>query len=98
MTSTFYISYTAMQIPGGWIADRWGNKRLIVVSVAFWSLFTLMTGLVRSLASLIAIHFIFGLGEGGYLGAAVKGITESCARADRPKMSALLMSATPLHH
>jgi sugar phosphate permease len=25
--STFYISYAAMQIPGGWIADRWAAKR-----------------------------------------------------------------------
>jgi MFS family permease len=91
--STFYISYAAMQIPGGWIADRWGSKKVIVVSVAFWSLFTLMTGLAWSLASLIAIRFIFGLGEGGYPGAAVKGVTESVARADRPKMSALLMSS-----
>jgi sugar phosphate permease len=91
--STFYISYAAMQIPGGWIADRWGSKRVIVASIAFWSLFTLMTGLAWSLASLIAIRFIFGLGEGGYPGAAVKGVTESCAREDRPKMSALLMSS-----
>lgn len=91
--STFYVSYAAMQIPGGWIADRWGSKKVIVVSIAFWSLFTLMTGLAWSVASLIAIRFIFGLGEGGYPGAAVKGVTESCARADRPKMSALLMSS-----
>ncbi|MCP3725164.1 MFS transporter [Paraburkholderia sp. CNPSo 3272] len=91
--STFYISYAAMQIPGGWIADRWGSKKVIVVSVAFWSLFTLMTGLAWSLASLIAIRFIFGLGEGGFPGAAIKGVTESCAREDRPKMSALLMSS-----
>lgn len=91
--STFYIGYAAMQIPGGWIADRWGSKKVIVVSIAFWSLFTLMTGLAWSLASLIAIRFIFGLGEGGYPGAAVKGVTESCAREDRPKMSSFLMSS-----
>lgn len=91
--SAFYFSYAAMQIPGGWIADRWGSKKVIVVSVGLWSLFTLMTGFAWSLASLIVVRFVFGLGEGGYPGAAVKGVTESCARADRPKMSALLMSS-----
>lgn len=91
--STFYFSYAAMQIPGGWIADRWGSKSVIVVSVAFWSLFTLMTGMAWSLASLIAIRLVFGLGEGGYPGAAVKGVTEACPRADRPKMASLLMSS-----
>ncbi|RXV66051.1 MFS transporter [Burkholderia stabilis] len=91
--STFYIGYAAMQIPGGWLADRWGSKKVIVVSILSWSVFTLMTGLAWSLASLIAIRFIFGLGEGGYPGAAMKGMAESSAREDRPKLFALLMSS-----
>ncbi|MEJ8794709.1 MFS transporter [Trinickia caryophylli] len=93
IVSTFYLSYAAMQIPGGWIADRWGSKVVVVISIAFWSLFTLLTGFAWSLASLIAIRFIFGLGEGGYPSASVKGIAEAYSRADRPKMSALLVSS-----
>ncbi len=91
--SAFYLSYAAMQIPGGWIADRWGSKSVVVASIAFWSLFTLLTGFAWSLASLIAIRFIFGLGEGGYPSASIKGIAESFPRTDRPKMSALLVSS-----
>ncbi len=91
--SAFYLSYAAMQIPGGWIADRWGSKSVVVASIAFWSIFTLLTGFAWSLASLIAIRFVFGLGEGGYPSASIKGIAEAYPRADRPKMSALLVSS-----
>lgn len=91
--SAFYLSYAAMQIPGGWIADRWGSKSVVVASIAFWSLFTLLTGFAWSLVSLIVIRFIFGLGEGGYPSASVKGIAETYPRADRPKLTALLVSS-----
>ena len=91
--SVFYLSYAAMQIPGGWIADRWGSKMVVVTSIAFWSLFTLLTGLAWSLASLIAVRFLFGLGEGGYPSASIKGIAEIYPRAERPKMSAMLVSS-----
>ncbi|WP_122154180.1 MFS transporter [Paraburkholderia sp.] len=91
--SAFYLSYSIMQIPGGWLADRFGSKVVVVVSIAFWSLFTALTGLAWSLASLIAIRFIFGLGEGGYPASAVKGVVEAYPRAERPKMSSLLISS-----
>lgn len=91
--SVFYLSYAAMQIPGGWIADRWGSKWVVVTSIAFWSLFTLLTGLAWSLASLIAIRLLFGLCEGGYPSASIKGIAEIYPRVERPKMSAMLVSS-----
>jgi MFS family permease len=77
--SAFYLSYSIMQIPGGWLADRFGSKVVVVVSIAFWSL--------------IAIRFIFGLGEGGYPASAVKGVVEAYPRAERPRMSSLLISS-----
>jgi MFS family permease len=91
--SVFYLSYAAMQIPGGWIADRWGSKWVVVTSIAFWSLFTLLTGLAWSLASLIAIRLLFGLCECGYTSASIKGIAEIYPRLERPKKSAMLVSS-----
>ncbi|WDY58629.1 MFS transporter [Pseudomonas sp. PSKL.D1] len=91
--SAFYLGYAAMQIPGGWLSDRFGAKRVVIVSIALWSVFTLMTGLAWSLASLLIIRFLFGLGEGSYPSAAVKGVAEVYARKDRPKMASLLISS-----
>lgn len=91
--SAFYLGYAAMQIPGGWLADKYGSKRVIVVSIVLWSVFTIMTGLAWSLASLLIIRFLFGLGEGSYPSSAMKGVAESYARHARPKMTGLMTSS-----
>lgn len=91
--SAFYLGYAAMQIPGGWLADRFGSKAVIIISIGLWSLFTVMTGFAWSLTSLLLIRFLFGLGEGGYPSSAMKGIAELFPRDGRPKMSGFLMSS-----
>ncbi|RRV06778.1 MFS transporter [Pseudomonas sp. v388] len=91
--SAFYLGYAAMQIPGGWLADRYGSKVVIVVSIGLWSLFTVMTGLAWSLASLLIIRFLFGLGEGSYPSSAMKGVAENYPREARPKMAGLMISS-----
>lgn len=91
--SAFYLGYAIMQIPGGWLADKYGSKRVIVVSIALWSVFTVMTGLAWSLASLLVIRFLFGLGEGSYPSSAMKGVAEIYPRENRPKMAGLMISS-----
>src|SRR3954469_23192827 len=41
--SAFFLGYAAMQIPGGWLADRFGSKFVIVIAIASWSVFTVLT-------------------------------------------------------
>ncbi len=91
--SAFFLGYAAMQIPGGWLSDRFGSKYVIVIAIAAWSVFTVMTSFAWSLASLIVIRLIFGLTEGAYPSASVKAITEIFDKASRPKLSALLVSS-----
>jgi MFS family permease len=38
--SAFFLGYAAMQVPGGWLADRIGSKYVVIVTIALWSLFT----------------------------------------------------------
>ena len=91
--SAFFLGYAAMQIPGGWLADRFGSKYVIVFAIAAWSIFTVMTSFAWSLGSLIVIRLIFGLTEGAYPSASVKGVTELFDKPSRPKLSALLVSS-----
>ena len=39
--SAFFIGYSIMQIPGGWLADHLGSKTVILVAMTLWSIFTL---------------------------------------------------------
>ena len=64
--SAFFVGYAFMQIPGGWLADRFGSRKVIVAAVVAWSIFTALSGLAWSFISLILIRFLFGIGEGGY--------------------------------
>jgi len=63
--SAFALGYAIGQIPTGWAADRFGPRLLLTAAVTIWSLLTGLTGLVHSLASLIAVRFLFGLAEAG---------------------------------
>jgi sugar phosphate permease len=91
--SAFFLGYAAMQIPGGWLSDRFGSKYVIVLAIAAWSVFTVMTSFAWSLASLIVIRLIFGLTEGAYPSASVKAVTEMFDKPSHPKLSALLVSS-----
>ncbi len=66
--SAFLIGYALFQVPGGWLADRFGPRRVISLGVLWWGLFTTLTalvppGLTASVACLIGTRFLLGLGE-----------------------------------
>ena len=91
--SAFFLGYAAMQVPGGWLADRFGSKLVVVAAIAMWSVFTVMTSFAWSLASLIVIRLIFGLTEGAFPSASIKAVTEMFDKPSHPKLSALLTSS-----
>ena len=63
--SAFILSYGLMQIPMGMLGDRFGQRRVLTAIVVWWSLFTCFTGMAGGLLSLLAVRFLFGIGEAG---------------------------------
>lgn len=72
--TAFAIAYGAFEIPAGWLGDRWGPRGTLLRIVVWWSLFTVLTGLVGmtlgsltlgGLSALIFVRFAFGAGEAG---------------------------------
>ena len=61
----FALGYALAQAPSGWLADRFGPRLALTVVVTVWSLFTALTGAVRSLRVLLAVRFLFGVAEAG---------------------------------
>jgi len=94
--SIFYFGYTLMQIPGGWMADRYGSKMAIIVSILVFSLFAGLSGMAWSLTSLLVIRFIFGLGEGAFPGAATKLMSENTPPDKRSRTQSVLLVAITL--
>ncbi|MDM8358848.1 3-(3-hydroxy-phenyl)propionate transporter MhpT [Pandoraea communis] len=62
---------------GGRLADRWGRKRVLMLSVALFGIFSLLTAHVWSFESLLTARFLTGLG----LGAAMPNLIALCAEA-----------------
>jgi MFS family permease len=52
-----------MQMPTGWLADRFGVRRTYALGFAFWSLATILTGLTKNLATLILLRVSLGAGQ-----------------------------------
>jgi MFS family permease len=63
--SAFAWAYALFEIPGGWLGDRIGPRKVLMRVVIMWSVFTAATGYVWNLASLVFVRFCFGMGEAG---------------------------------
>lgn len=75
--NAFTAGYLLFEVPGGWMGDAWGSRRVLVRIVLWWSLFTAMTGLVwpfqlgggllvvNGFLLLLLVRFLFGCGEAG---------------------------------
>jgi ACS family glucarate transporter-like MFS transporter len=63
--AAFNWAYALFEVPGGWLGDRIGPRRVLTRVVVWWSLFTAATGWVWSGASLIVTRGLFGAGEAG---------------------------------
>ncbi len=74
--SLFVAGYVLFEIPGGWLADRFGARSMLTRIVIWWSAFTALTGAAWNLTSLATIRFLFGCGEAG----AFPGATSAIAR------------------
>ncbi len=93
--STFAWAYAIGQIPGGWLGDRFGPRKVLSAIMTWWALTATMTGAAFGFVSLVSARFLLGLGEAGAFPVAtrgmqlwfpksergvISGITHSCAR------------------
>src|SRR6202142_2974292 len=93
--SAFVWAYALFQVPGGWVSDRFGPRKVLTTIVTYWSVMTAATALASGATSFVVLRFLFGVGEGGAFPGAtpamqmwypkhergfVQGITHSASR------------------
>jgi MFS family permease len=61
----FWFAYALLEIPGGWLGDRFGARVTLTRIVLAWSLFTALTGSATGFYSLLAYRLLFGASEAG---------------------------------
>jgi MFS transporter, ACS family, glucarate transporter len=61
----FFYAYALLQVPAGWLSDRFGARYTLPCFVAIWSIAVCALSSVNSLAMLIGLRLLIGVGQAG---------------------------------
>ncbi len=85
--SAFAYPYLLFQVFGGWVGDRFGPRRTLLVCGVTWAAATILTGLASGLAMLFAMRVLLGVGEGATFPVATRAM-QSWTRTGPPRLCA----------
>jgi ACS family glucarate transporter-like MFS transporter len=88
--SVFGWAYALFEVPGGWLGDRLGARRVLMRIVVWWSFFTAATGWVWNTTSLIVTRTLFGAGEAGAFPNMTRVFTTWLPGRERERAQAIL--------
>ena len=63
LLSAFFWTYACLQIPAGWLADRFDVKWVLAIGFFLWSMATAVTGVLHGFLGLLVIRVVLGVGE-----------------------------------
>jgi MFS transporter, ACS family, glucarate transporter len=81
--SAFAYPYLVFQIIGGWISDRFGARRTLIVCGVVWGGATVLTGMAGGLTSMLLARILLGLGEGATFPAATTAMSRWVPKSRR---------------
>ena len=61
--SAFFWSYAVVQLPMGWLVDRYGLKWPYSIFFFLWCIATAVTGLVTTFAAIVVMRLLVGIAE-----------------------------------
>jgi MFS family permease len=97
VTGALFLSYTAVLVPAGILCERFGQRRLIAVAIAWWTVFSVLTGVVAgSVVALVAVRFLMGAGEGIHPPPLWRTLSNWFGKGRRSQPLALMLTALTL--
>ncbi len=103
--SAFLLAYALAQIPGGWLGDRFGPRKVMAWAIVWWSAFTALTALAGDgyLASLLGVvgsfalvRALIGIGEAAAPPNGNRMVANWSARGERGLAAGLTLSGTSI--
>lgn len=94
--TAWLIGYALMQVPAGWLADRFGGRNVLAGLAIVWSLLTAGLGLCSTFEALLVLWFTMGMAQAGVFPCAAKSIGAWMPETEKAMASGLLGSATML--
>ena len=96
LNSAFFWAYAALQLPAGWIVDRYGVKWPYAFGFLFWCLASAATALAASVSQLMALRILVGVGESVVAPASYRWIRLNFVERERGLAVGLYMTGTKI--
>ena len=88
--SSFAVAYALFEIPGGWMGDWMGPRKVLMRIVIWWSFFTAATGFMWNFSSMWVARFMFGAGEAGCFPNLTKAFTVWLPHNERTRAQGIM--------
>ncbi|MGI5144256.1 MFS transporter [Streptomyces sp. CA-106110] len=95
-SGVFFWGYLLLQVPGGYMAERWSAKRWVAILMVLWSAAAVASGLTHNYTELVLTRFLLGLAEGGVQPALMSTIRSWFPFAERSRAYAIFKLYTPI--
>ena len=96
LNSAFFWSYAVLQIPAGWLVDRYGVKWPYAIGFMFWCLVSAASAFTGSVAHLVILRLLLGVGESVVTPASMRWIRYHFAEKERGFAVGMYMTGTKI--
>lgn len=96
LLSGFFWIYSFMQLPAGWLVDRFGVKRAYSLGFLFWSLTSALTGFANSFATLLGMRIALGAGQAISFPASSRAVANWFPQRERGTVTGIYLTGVRL--
>ncbi len=94
LLGSFFWTYALMQLPAGWLVDRFGARIMYPIAVCWWSLFTSLTAVANSVSMLFGFRLLLGAGEAAAYPASARVVSRWFPTHERALASSIFDSGS----
>src|SRR3979411_744396 len=95
-SGVFFWGYLLLQVPGGYMAERWSAKKWIAILMVLWSAAAVASGFTHTFGELVLARFLLGVAEGGVQPALMATIRSWFPFSERSRAYAIFKLYTPI--
>ena len=96
LLSAFFWVYAFMQVPAGWLVDRFGVRRAYSLGFVFWSLTSSLTGFVNGFAALLGVRVALGAGQAISFPASSRAVANWFQESERGTVTGIYLTGVRL--
>lgn len=96
ISSLFYLPYTLLQVPAGFLGDKYGRKLVLVPGLILFASGAIFSGLAMTFTTFLIARVITGMGQGTYFGPVYSLTSEYIPKEKRGISTAIVNSGTAL--